>query len=242
MHSALTTIANVTAADLTAADAFGGFLVLIVAILSFLSISGLALSMTIGASKASGTGTSVITAVAGVLSVLIAVGLFSTVSVHHSLKIDGCPAEGWDRLGGTLAMIIGSVALLSIGGILVTSSMAAFAGRKSPVSSWPMHEEQLFAVYDQRINAAQSRAWAVGVAAGVSFFLFAIGVYKGIEPDRRDISKDMNMDNLTKKKSSDAPKAAPKAETPKSETPKTEAPKGDAPKGEAPKAESSEKK
>jgi hypothetical protein len=241
MHSALTTIANVTAADLTAADAFGGFLIGIVALLSFLTISGLALSMTIGASKSSGT--MAITGIAGILSVTIAVGLFMTVSAHHPPKLDGCPVETWDRIGGMLATIIGSVALLSIGGILVTSTMAAFATRKEPVSSWPAAQEQMFAVYEQRTAAAQSRAWAVGVASGVAFFLFAIGVYQGVEPDKHDISKDMNMDNLTKKspKSSEAPKTeTPKTEAPKAE-PKSEAPKAE-PKGEAPKAESAEKK
>lgn len=234
MSSALTTIANVTAADLTAADAFGGFLVLVVAILSFLTISGLALQMTIGASKSPGT--MAITGIAGVLSVLIAVGLFMTVSIHHSLKIEGCPAETWDRLGGMLATVIGVIALLSIGGILVTSSMAAFAPRKTPVSSWPTDQERLFAVYDERITAAQSRAWAIGIASGVLFFIFAIGVYKGVTPDMKDLSKDMNMDNLTKKsKGDEAPAPAPKAAAPKAETPKTEAPKAETPKAETPK-------
>jgi hypothetical protein len=227
MSSALTTIANVTAADLTAADAFGGFLVLIVAILSFLSISGLALSMTLGASKSPGT--MAITGISGLLSVLIIAGLVMTVTAHHSLKIDGCPAETWDRLGGMLAMVVGIVALLSIGGLLVTSAMAAFSSSKTPVSSWPQEQEHLFSVYDQRIAAAQSRAWAIGVAGGVLFFIFAIGVYKGVTPDMKDLSKDMNMDNLTKKSTKEAPAPAP---TPKAETPKAEPPKAEPPKAE----------
>ena len=231
MSSALTTIANVTAADLTAADAFGGFLVLVVAILSFLAISGLALSMTIGASKSPGI--MAITGVAGLLSVLIVAGLFMTVTTHHAVKIDGCPAEFWDRLGGMLATVIGLVALLSIGGLLVTSAMAAFSSSKTPVSSWPQHEEHLFSVYDQRIAAAQSRAWAFGIAGGVMFFVFAIGVYKGVTPDMKDLSKDMNMDNLTKKSKDKA--ETPKVETPKAETPKAEPPKAEPPKAEPPK-------
>jgi hypothetical protein len=47
--------------------------------------------------------------------------------------------------------------------------------------------------------------------------IFAVGVYFGVAPEHKDISKDMNMSNLTKKR----PSAEPKAETP--------APKADAP-------------
>src|SRR5689334_15377763 len=107
--AATTTTTTATTLDLSAADAFGGFVAMIVGILSFLSISSLAISMTVGASKSPGT--MAITAIAGLLSVLVAVGLFMTLSAHHTFKIEGCPAETWDRLGGTLALIVDSVGL-----------------------------------------------------------------------------------------------------------------------------------
>jgi hypothetical protein len=229
MSAALTTIASVTANDVTAADAFGGFVVLMVAILSFLSISGLALSMTLGASKSPST--MAITAVAGLISVIIAVGLFMTVSVHHSPKIDGCPAEMWDRLGGIFAFTMGIVGFLTIGGMLVTAAIGAFTSGKSPVTSWPMEQEQSFTGYDRRNAVSQSRAWAFGVGAAVFVFVSVIGISKAIKPDDKDLSKEMNMSNLTKKSKQDGP------ETPKAQTPKTEAPKAETPKAETPKAE-----
>jgi hypothetical protein len=44
-------------------------------------------------------------------------------------------------------------------------------------------------------------------------------VYVGVAPDKRDIAKDMNMSNLTKRRP-----AAPKSETAPAEAPKAEAP------------------
>jgi hypothetical protein len=66
----------------------------------------------------------------------------------------------------------------------------------------------------------------VGIIAGVAFFVLALGVYAGVEPDKRDMTKGMNMDNLTKKTKkaaepapTPAPAAAPAAEAPKAEAP-----------------------
>ncbi len=227
MSAALTTIANaVTAADITAADAFGGFVALVVGIISFLAISGLALSMTIGASKSPGT--MAITGIAGVLSVIVAVGLYMTLTGTHALKLEDCPVATWDKIGSILALIVGIVSFLSLGGIAVVMTIGSFMPSKQPISSWPMEQEQTFFGYDRRIAQAQSRAWAFSVVAGVLVFIFAFGVYKGVTPDIKDLSKDMNMSNLTKKSKQDAPAPAP---APKAETPKAE----EAPKAEEPK-------
>jgi hypothetical protein len=234
MFVALATLANAAATtttttaathDLSAADAFGGFIALIVGILAFLSISGLALQMTIGASKSPST--MAITGSAGLLSVLIVVGFVMTLSAHHTFKLEGCPAETWDRIGGLLAAIIGGVGLLALIGILATSMIAAFTTSKTPASSWPAELEPAFAGFDRRVQAAQSRAWMFSIMAGALTFLFVFGVYQGVTPDIKDLSKDMNMSNLSKK-----------AKEPKSEAPAKEAaPKEAAPKQDAPKAE-----
>lgn len=210
MSAALTTIANTTI-ELTAADAFGGFVALIVGIVSFLTISGLAVSMTLGASKNS-PGTMAITGVASLLSVLIAVGLYLTLSAKHTLLLEGCPAETWDKLGGVFALVIGSVALLALAGIAVVMTIGAFMPSKSPITSWPMEQEQAFTGFDRRNSASQSQAWVFAVAAAVVVFGFAFGVYKGVTPDIKDLSKDMNMSNLTKKKVEPAATPAKKTE------------------------------
>jgi len=235
MFVALATLANAAATtttttavthDLSAADAFGGFVALIVGILAFLSISGLALQMTIGASKSPST--MAITGIAGLLSVLIVVGFVMTLSAHHTYKLEGCPAETWDRVGGLLAAIIGGIGLITLVGILATSMIAAFTVSKTPASSWTPDLEPAFAGFDRRIQAAQSRAWMFSVIAGALTFVFVFGVYQGVAPDIKDLSKDMNMSNLSKKS-----KAEPKSEAPAKEAaPKEAAPKQDAPKAD----------
>lgn len=70
-------------------------------------------------------------------------------------------------------------------------------------SSWPREQEATFQVYEEQNARSASKAWTFGgIVAGV-VFIFAIGVYYGVEPKHQDITKDMNMSNLTKK--SDAP-------------------------------------
>jgi len=154
--------------------------------------------------------------------------------VHHAAKIDGCPAEMWDRIGGMLAFLMGIVGFLTIGGMLVTAAIGAFTSTKSPVTSWPMEQEQAFAGFDRRNAASQSRAWVFGVGAAVFVFVAAIGISKAVKPDDKDLSKEMNMSNLTKKSKQDGPEA-PKAEKPKTEAPKAETPKAETPKAETPK-------
>jgi hypothetical protein len=231
MSAALTTIATTVTAttiDITAADAFGGFVALVVGIVSFLAISGLALSMTLGASKSPGT--MAITGIAGLLSVIIAVGLYITLTARHSLRLADCPVATWDKVGGTLALVVGIVCFLALGGIAVVMTIGAFMPSKSPITSWPMEQEQTFFGFDRRIAASQSQAWTFSAIAGVATFVFAFGVYQGVEPDKKDLSKDMNMSNITKKSKTEAPKPeAPKPEAPKPEAPKPEAPKPEAP-------------
>jgi hypothetical protein len=83
----------------------------------------------------------------------------------------------------------------------------------SDFSSWPRDQEQSFVVYEQRASESSKKAFTFGAIAGVIFLIFMVGIYAGVEPDRRDISKDMNMSNLTKKKGGEkAPAPAPEAD------------------------------
>lgn len=217
MSAALITIANTTI-ETTAADAFGGFLALIVGIVSFLAISGLALSMTIGASRSPGT--MAITGIAGLLSVVISVGLYAVLTSAHGAK-----PSTWDWVGTVIAFTVGILSSLSLGGVAVVMTMGAFMPSKQPITSWPAEHEQSFAGFERRNAQTQSQAWVFAVVAAVLVFVSAIGIYKGVKPEIQDLSKDMNMSNLTKKSKTDAP--APDAKAP-------EAPKPAAP--EAPKA------
>jgi hypothetical protein len=65
-------------------------------------------------------------------------------------------------------------------------------------SSWPREQEQTFVVYEQHNAEAQKKAWTLAAIIGAIVFVFMVGVYAGVEPDKHDISKDMNMSNLSK--------------------------------------------
>jgi hypothetical protein len=103
----------------------------------------------------------------------------------------------------------------------------------SDFSSWPRDQEQAFVVYEQRANESTKKAITLGAIVGVLFLMVMVGIYAGVAPEHKDYSKDMNMDNLTKKskKVEPAPTPAPAAAP-------AEAPKAEAPAAEAPAAES----
>ena len=94
----------------------------------------------------------------------------------------------------------------------------------SDFSSWPRDQEQSFVVYEQHASDSTKKAFTFGAIAGALFFVFFVGVYAGVAPDHKDITKDMNMSNLTKKsKKVDAPAPTP-APAAAPEAPKAEAP------------------
>lgn len=79
----------------------------------------------------------------------------------------------------------------------------------SDFSSWPRDQEQAFVVYEQRANESSRSAMIGGLIAAIAVFVIAVGIYAGVEPDKRDITKDMNMSNLTKKERKTAPAPPP---------------------------------
>lgn len=66
-------------------------------------------------------------------------------------------------------------------------------------SSWPPHQEATFQVYEQVREESQRRAWVIGGIAAGAFFVFLVGISLAITPHKVDLSKDMNMSNITKK-------------------------------------------
>jgi hypothetical protein len=66
-------------------------------------------------------------------------------------------------------------------------------------SSWPPHQEAAFEVYEQMRDQSQRKAWTIGAIAAGAFFVVLVGVYLAIPPHKVDLTKDMNMSNITKK-------------------------------------------
>lgn len=105
-----------------------------------------------------------------------------------------------------LLAIIGSLTLL---GLIIVMAIGAIMPKRSPVTSWPMNEEASFQPFEQRTASSHSQAWVFSIAAGLLVFIAVVGIYKGVDPEIRDLSKDMNMSNLTKKTRTEEPAPTP---------------------------------
>lgn len=66
-------------------------------------------------------------------------------------------------------------------------------------SSWSRDQEATFVVYEQHREESQKKAWLFAGIAGAFVLVAAVGISLGVQPDIRDMGKDMNMSNLTKK-------------------------------------------
>jgi hypothetical protein len=95
----------------------------------------------------------------------------------------------------------------------------------SDFSSWPRDQEQAFVVYEQRSKESSSKAFTMGIVSAVIVFVAALGIYAGVEPDKKDLGKDFQMSNLTKNRKAETPAPA-KTEAPAT-APAPEAPASD---------------
>ena len=78
-------------------------------------------------------------------------------------------------------------------------------------SSWPRDQEQQFVVFEQRQQESHKKAFTAAIVASVAFLVLALFVYAGVEPEHKDMTKGMNMDNLTKKSKKAEPAPTPAA-------------------------------
>lgn len=125
-----------------------------------------------------------------------------------------------DYVASILVLIILVVSALTLFGMGILMAVNAIASKRPLVTSWPPDQESTFATYEHRGSSAGAQAWILSILGAVGLLVFATGVYFGVAPDRRDIAKDMNMSNLTKRRPAPKPvEAAPPAEAPKPDMP-----------------------
>ena len=135
---------------------------------------------------------------------------------------------GLDYVAAILVLIILVASALTLFGMGILMAVGAIFSKRPLVTSWPSDQEHSFQSFEHRGTSSSSTAWVLSIVGAVGFAVFATGVYFGVAPDQRDISKDMNMSNLTKKRP--APKAVEAPPPPKAETAPAEAPAPPAPK------------
>jgi hypothetical protein len=82
----------------------------------------------------------------------------------------------------------------------------------SNFSSLPPNQEVGFIPYEERMHAASQKSFAAAIFAAIATFVIAIGIYLGVAPDDTDVTKDMNMSNLSR--TEDTGGTAPAASAP----------------------------
>lgn len=137
-------------------------------------------------------------------------------------------ATNLDFIAAIFVAIIVAVAVLTLFGMGILMAIGAVFSNRPLVTSWPVDQEHAFSPFEQRGATSNSRAWTLSLVGAVVLSVFAVGVYFGVAPDIKDVTKDMNMSNLTKKRGSAAPApkpaAAAPAEAPQPDTTAPEAP------------------
>jgi hypothetical protein len=136
--------------------------------------------------------------------------------------------SGGSTLISIFVLLLAGISILTLVGMGAMMAINAIFSNRPLVTSWPTEQEHAFAAFERHTSQSSSRAWAVSLIGAAIVTVVAVGIYFGVKPETHDMTKGMNMSNLTKK--SEASKAA--AEAPKAEAPAAEPPKGEA---EAPK-------
>ena len=122
-----------------------------------------------------------------------------------------------DFVAGILVFVILTISALTLFGMAILMAAGAVTSSRGLVTSWPPDQEAAFASFEQRGSRSNSRAWTISLASSIGVGIFVVGVYFGVAPDHKDVAKDMNMSNLTKKQGT-------KAVTPKPDAPPEAAP------------------
>lgn len=137
---------------------------------------------------------------------------------------------GIDTLAAVFLLILIIVAGLTLFGMGILMAIGAIFSNRPLVTSWPNDQEHAFSPFERRGALSNSRAWGISLISSVVVTIAAVVLYFSISPEKKDVTKDMNMSNLTKKRPAatpapkpDAPAEAPKADTP-AEAPKTDTP------------------
>ena len=129
------------------------------------------------------------------------------------------PLTGLDSLAGVIVLIIAAVSVLTLLGMGVMMAVGAMFSKRPLVTSWPEIQQAQFEPFERRSSSTGSQAWVLSLLGAVIVLVAVVGIFFGVEPDKKNIAKDMNMSNLTKKTAPAAkaptptPPAAPAADS-----------------------------
>jgi len=128
-----------------------------------------------------------------------------------------------DYLGGGLALVLNSIAAICLLGLMGILIIGAFT-KRDLITSWSNEEERTFIPHESYMSGSHSKSWLISLVTSGIFAVFMIGVYFGVTPEIRDMTKGMNMENLQKPKKKEVAPAPDKAAAPAPAAEKAAAP------------------
>ncbi|MBC7976037.1 MAG: hypothetical protein H7138_13780, partial [Myxococcales bacterium] len=114
---------------------------------------------------------------------------------------------GLDTLASIVCVIVLGGSLLTLFGMGILMAINAIFSTRPLVTSWSNEQEHAFAPFERHSTASNSQAWVFSLIGAGIVTVLAAGIYFGVAPEKKDVTKDMDMSNLTKKR---APAPAPK--------------------------------
>jgi hypothetical protein len=138
----------------------------------------------------------IVTAIAGVISLL------------SPTPDNQPPPYTGDYIAAAFAIAVSATAILLLLVLVVVLAIPAIAGRRQLVTSWPHQAELMFEPYERAAGKTGGMAWAAGLGLGLAAFAIIGIINVIIEPQSKDLTKGMNMSNVSKKTAA-APAPAP---------------------------------
>jgi len=131
---------------------------------------------------------------------------------------------GIDTIAAVFLLILLITAGLTLFGMGILMAIGAIFSNRPLVTSWPNEQEHAFSPYERRSALSNSRAWGISLVSSLVVTITAVILYFTISPEVKDVTKGMDMSNLTKKRPAATPAAKPDApaEAPKTDTPAPE--------------------
>jgi hypothetical protein len=119
------------------------------------------------------------------------------------------PLTGLDSLAGVIVLIIAAVSVLTLLGMGVMMAVGAMFSKRPLVTSWSEIQQAQFEPFERRSSSTGAQAWVLSLLGAAIVLVAVVGIFFGVEPDKKNIAKDMNMSNLTKKTAPAAKAPAP---------------------------------
>jgi hypothetical protein len=119
-----------------------------------------------------------------------------------------------DSIATIVVILIIGVSLLTLVGMGAMMAIGAVFSNRPLVTSWPSDQEHAFAVFEAHGSGSNSRAWVFSFLGAGLVAVAAVGIYFGVAPEKKDLTKGMNMSNIQRRSTKPAASEAARPDAP----------------------------